>query len=261
MEISLAGKHALVGGSSKGIGRAIATQLALSGARVTLVARSEPILKAAVAELEHAHPAGHSYRCADYSDLKTYSQQIRNWVQSDPVDILVNNTQGPPAGTSLEQTPADYQQAFDLLFQSVVTTTMAALPHMQQQQWGRVINVASVSVREPLGYLALSNTMRSAVVSWGKTLASDVGPYGITVNSVLTGYFDTERLASLNKKKAAQMGIKPEAVTDRLKANVPLGRLGRPEEYGYLAAFLASEQAAYLTGAVIPLDGGLLRSY
>lgn len=261
MEINLKGRHALVGGSSKGIGRAIALQLARSGARVTVAARNSSALQAIVAEMEAHNPAGHHHLCVDYSDFKNYKSAIAAYLNHSPADIVVNNTQGPPAGTSLEQTSESYQSAFELLFQTAVATTTAALPHMQRQQWGRIINVASVSVREPLGYLALSNTMRAAVVSWGKTLASDTGRYGITVNSVLTGYFDTERLAALNDKKAQQMGIAPEAVTARLKEQVPLGRLGRPEEYGFLAAFLASDQAAYLTGAVIPLDGGLLRSY
>lgn len=260
MEISLNGKHALVGGSSRGIGRAIACQLARSGARVTLAARSEKILAQTVAELTLETGIQHGYLAVDYTDLGAYQAQIAKFLENDPVDILVNNTQGPPAGTSLEVGPEDYQRAFDLLFQSVVFTTMKALPHMQRQQWGRIINVASVSVREPLGYLALSNSIRSALVSWAKTLAGDVGPFGITVNSVLTGYFETERLTGLNAKKAEQMGIAPSEVADRLKALVPLRRLGQPEEYGYLAAFLASDRAAYLTGASIPLDGGLLKS-
>ena len=132
---------------------------------------------------------------------------------------------------------------------------------MQQQGWGRIVNVASVSVREPLNYLALSNSIRAGLVSWAKTLAGDVGPMGITVNSVLTGYFNTERLKQLNDKKAETMGNSPEEVTAKLIEQVPVRRLGRPEEYGYLAAFLASDRAAYLNGATIPLDGGLLRSY
>lgn len=260
MDISLKGKHALVGGSSRGIGHAIACQLARSGARVTLAARNEALLATTVAELTRETGTKHGYLVTDYTDLGAYQSQIADFLQRDPVDILVNNTQGPPAGTSLEMGTEDYQRAFDLLFQGVVYTTMKALPHMQQHGWGRIINVASVSVREPLGYLALSNSIRSALVSWAKTLAGDVGPFGITVNSVLTGYFETERLTSLNAKKAEQMGIAPSEVADRLKALVPLRRLGQPEEYGYLAAFLASDQAAYLTGAAIPLDGGLLKS-
>ena len=250
-----------MGGSSRGIGEAIARQLARSGARVTLVARSEGRLASLAEELRRETGEAHGYLAADYNNLESYLPRIEAFLKENPVDILVNNTQGPPAGTSLEMGLDGYQKAFDLLFQTVVHTTLTALPHMQGQGWGRIINVASVSVREPLGYLALSNSMRSALVSWAKTLAGDVGPFGITVNSVLTGYFETERLAGLNAIKAEQMGVPPSEVTDRLKAQVPLRRLGRPGEYGYLAAFLASDQAAYLTGAAIPLDGGLLKSF
>ena len=131
---------------------------------------------------------------------------------------------------------------------------------MQKQAWGRVINVASVSVQEPLNYLALSNSIRAAVVTWAKTLATDVAPSGITVNNVLTGYFDTDRIAQLNAKKAEKMGVDPQEVRDAMEKQVPVGRIGDPKEYGYLVAFLASEQAAYLTGTNIPLDGGLLKS-
>ncbi|MCO5725207.1 SDR family oxidoreductase [Robiginitalea marina] len=261
MQISLEGKHALVGGSSKGIGKAVARQLAESGARVTLVARDEKRLEALAREWEASTGKAHNWLALDYTDLQRYQEQIGAYLRKNPVDILVNNTQGPPAGTTLEKSVDDYQQAFDLLFKSAVYTTLQALPHMQQQGWGRIINIASVSVREPLGYLALSNSIRAAVVSWAKTLAGDVGPMGITVNSVLTGYFDTERLQQLNDKKAETLGVSPAEVTKTLIQQVPVRRLGRPEEYGYLAAFLASDQAAYLTGAAIPLDGGLLRSY
>ena len=131
---------------------------------------------------------------------------------------------------------------------------------MQKQARGRVINVASVSVQEPLNYLALSNSIRAAVVTWAKTLATDVAPSGITVNNVLTGYFDTDRIAQLNAKKAEKMGVDPQEVRDAMEKQVPVGRIGDPKEYGYLVAFLASEQAAYLTGTNIPLDGGLLKS-
>lgn len=261
MNISLEGKHALIGGSSKGIGRAVAVQLAESGARVTVVARSEALLQELVKKLRDTTGRPHDYLALDYTDLPSYRETIHAYLEKNPVDILVNNTQGPPAGTSLEKKTEDYQEAFDLLFQSVVFTTLEALPYMRKQGWGRIINIASVSVREPLGYLALSNSIRAALVSWAKTLAGDVGPDGITVNSVLTGYFNTERLKALNDKKAQTMGISPEEVTGRLISQVPVRRLGKPEEYGYLVAFLASQQAAYLTGTAIPLDGGLLRSY
>lgn len=261
MQISLEGKHALVGGSSRGIGRAIAEEMASSGARVTLVSRNAEALEEITDSLKATSGKDHHWLATDYTDLDSYQKLIRDYLVENPVDILVNNTQGPPAGTSLEKSVEEYQEAFDLLFKSVVFTTLEALPYMRQQGWGRIINVASVSVREPLGYLALSNSIRAALVSWAKTLAGDVGQFGITVNSVLTGYFNTERLQQLNDKKAETMGLSPEQVTENLLQQVPLRRLGRPEEYGYLAAFLASPQAAYLTGAAIPLDGGLLRSY
>ncbi|MGB5652840.1 MAG: SDR family oxidoreductase [Robiginitalea sp.] len=261
MHISLEGKHALVGGSSKGIGRAVAHQLAASGAQLTLAARSETVLKELCDELRERTGKPHRYLVVDYTNLQGYKSIIQKYIKEHPIDILVNNTQGPPAGTSLEKTTEDYQKAFDLLFQTAVYTTEQVLPHMRQCGWGRIINVASVSVREPLNYLVLSNSIRAALVSWAKTLAGDVGPLGITVNSVLTGYFNTERLGALNLKKAESMGISPDEVTGKLLEQVPARRLGRPEEYGYLVAFLASEQAAYLNGAVIPLDGGLLRSY
>lgn len=260
MNITLHGKHALVGGSSRGIGLAIGRQLARCGARVTLAARSEELLQRHVNELNQETGITHQYRVLDYTQPDAYKSVIADLMDSDPVDILINNTQGPPAGTALEMSQEDYQSAFDVLFQNAVYTTLKALPHMQNQGWGRVINVASVSVKEPLGYLALSNSMRSALVSWSKTLAGDVGPNGITVNSILTGYFDTERLAALNEKKGIQMGIPTAEVTEKLKTMVPLRRLGKPEEYGYLAAFLASDLAAYLTGTAIPLDGGLIKS-
>jgi 3-oxoacyl-[acyl-carrier protein] reductase len=261
MTISLEGKMALVGGSSQGIGLAIARQLAESGASVTIMARREDVLKKNVAELAMNSPMQrHQYVVVDYTDFDAFRRIMDNYFKSNNVDILVNNTQGPNAGTPLEKLVDDFQEAFDVLFKSVVYTTQLALAHMQKQGWGRVINVASVSVKEPLPYLVLSNTIRAAVVAWGKSLATEVGPDQVTVNNILTGYFDTKRLNELNRKKAEQQKIEISEVTDHMKANVPLRRLGKPEEYGYLVAFLASDQASYITGCNIPIDGGLLRS-
>ena len=189
MEISLKGKKALVGGSSAGIGWAIAEQLAESGAEVTLVARNEGKLKNLIAELSTDLGQEHNYIIVDFSDFSTFSQQIEAFFSKNKIDILVNNTQGPNAGGALEKKVSDYQEAFDLLFKSVVLTSQLALEHMMDQKWGRIINVASVSVKEPLSYLALSNSIRAAVVTWAKSLAIDVGPHGITVNSILTGFF------------------------------------------------------------------------
>ncbi len=260
MEISLKGKKALVGGSSGGIGKAIAQQLATSGASVTLMSRSEDKLKEIVAELPTDQGQLHDYLVVDFSDYQNYKNIISEYFESHFVDILVNNTQGPSAGNALEKKVDDYQEAFDLLFKTVVCTTELALPHMINNKWGRIINVASVSVKEPLSYLALSNSIRASLVTWAKSLATDVGEQQITVNSILTGYFDTERIAQLNAKKAEQLGISQKDVRADMESKVPVKRIGNPKEYGYLVAFLASEQAAYITGTQIPIDGGLLKS-
>lgn len=260
MNISLKGKKALIGGSSRGIGKAIAEQLAESGASVTLMARSEDKMKAIVKNLATDKGQKHQYLKIDFTNFEAYKAIIFDYFKDNHVDILVNNTQGPEAGGALEKKVEDYQSAFDLLFKSVVFTTELALDHMQKSGWGRIINVASISVKEPLNYLALSNTIRAAVVTWGKGLATDVAKDGITVNSVLTGYFDTERIKQLNAKKAEKMGVSETEVRSTMENSVPTKRIGKPEEYGYLVAFLASEKAAYINGINIPIDGGLLKS-
>lgn len=262
MLVSLKGKNALVGGSSRGIGLAIAQQLAESGASVTIMARSEATLKEIVSQMPlNTSGQSHQYLVVNFSNFDTYKKIIEEYFSTHTVDILVNNTQGPKAGTPLEKEITDYQEAFDVMFKSVVHSTQLALDHMKSKKWGRIINVASVSVKEPLSYLVLSNTIRAAVVAWAKSLATEVGPFNITVNSILTGYFDTERLSELNQKKAEQQKIPVSEVKEHMKAQVPLKRLGKPAEYGYLAAFLASDHASYITGTNIPIDGGLLRSF
>ena len=259
MKIDLTGKNALIGGSSKGIGLGIATELANSGASVCLMARNETKLKEIVDKLPNSE--NHSYLVVDFSKFEDYKIKIDEYIKNNPVDILVNNTQGPPAGNSLSKNIDSYQEAFDLLFKSVVHTTSLVIPGMQKNKWGRIINVTSVSVKEPLNYLVLSNSIRSAVVAWAKSLSVDLGPDGITVNSILTGYFDTERIKELNKEKSKSLNISEAEVLDKMKSLVPASRLGRPEEYGYLVSFLSSDNAAYINGASIPIDGGLLKSY
>ena len=259
MKIDLTGKKALVGGSSKGIGLGIATELANSGASVCLMARNESRLKEIIAQLPSSN--NHSYLVVDFSKFEDFKIKIEEYVKNNQVDILINNTQGPPAGNSLSKNIDSYQEAFDLLFKSVVHTTSLVIPGMQKNKWGRIINVTSVSVKEPLNYLVLSNSIRSAVVAWAKSLSVDLGPHGITVNSILTGYFDTERIKELNKEKSKSLNISEAEVLDKMKSLVPASRLGRPEEYGYLVSFLSSDNAAYINGASIPIDGGLLKSY
>jgi 3-oxoacyl-[acyl-carrier protein] reductase len=259
MKIELAGKKALIGGSSKGIGLGIASQLAESGASVCLMARNESKLKEIVNQLPNSE--NHSYLVVDFSNFEEYKIKIEAYLENNQVDILVNNTQGPPAGNSLSKDIDSYQEAFDLLFKSIVYTTSLVVPKMQNNKWGRIINVTSVSVKEPLNYLVLSNSIRSAVVAWAKSLSVDVAIDGVTVNSILTGYFDTKRIKELNKEKSKSLNISEEEVLEKMKSLVPVNRLGKTEEYGYLVSFLSSDKASYINGASIPIDGGLLKSY
>lgn len=260
MYIHLQHKKAFVGGATSGLGKAIAMELAAAGASVTLVSRNEEKLRDTLAQLAVDLDQKHDYLAVDFTDFMGYKSKIENYFNEHTVDILVNNTNGPAAGTALEKNSEDYRQAFDLLFQSASLTTSLALPHMQRQQWGRIINLTSRTVQEPVDNLVLSNAMRSAVTAWAKSLAGQVAKDNITVNNILTGNFFTERLKSLIEGQAAQKHISFEHALKQMEQQIPAGRTGRPEEMGYLVAFLASEYAAYITGTNITIDGGLMRS-
>ena len=260
MNINLEGHTALVGGATSGLGKAIALQLAACGAKVTLMARSRDKLETVLHELPRDHGQHHDYLAVDFSDFNDYQDRIQAYFDGKTVDILVNNTQGPAAGAVLDKDIADYQGAFDLLFKTYCHTTLLALEGMRRKKHGRIINVSSMSVKEPLPNMALSNSLRAAAINWAKTLASEVAADGITVNNILTGSFDTERLKSLHQKQAEQKGADLEEWRKQAADKIPMKRFGRPEEYGYLAAFLASEYAAYITGTNIPIDGGALQS-
>ena len=260
MKINLKDKKAFIGGSSKGLGYAVAKQLAVCGAMVTLVSRNEPLLKKNMIELKKLTGFNHNYIVVDYNDSEGYNKIITEFFKTNSVDILINNTQGPNAGDVLSVSESDYKNAFNLLFQNTVNTSMAAINGMKKNNWGRIINMASVSVKEPLSYLALSNTIRSAVTSWGKTLSIESGKHNVTVNNILTGFFNTERLKQLNSEKAKKFNVNTDEVFDKMSKMVPLKRIGEPEEFGYLVAFLSSDFADYINGANIPIDGGLLKS-
>ena len=260
MKINLKDKKALIGGSSKGLGYAVAKQLAVCGAMVTLVSRNESLLKKNMIELKKLTGFDHNYIVVDYNDSEGYNKIITGFFKTNSVDILINNTQGPSAGDVLSVSESDYKNAFNLLFQNTVNTSMAAIKGMKKNNWGRIINMASVSVKEPLSYLALSNTIRSAVTSWGKTLSIESGKHNVTVNNILTGFFNTERLNQLNSEKAKKFNVSTDEVFDKMSEMVPLKRIGEPKEFGYLVAFLSSDFADYINGANIPIDGGLLKS-
>jgi 3-oxoacyl-[acyl-carrier protein] reductase len=249
MNLGIEGKVALVMGASRGIGRGIAAALAREGARVGISSRSADALDEAAAAVEgevRAFPA-------DTADLERMRSLPGEVVAAlGPVEILVTNTGGPPSGSALENSPQEWEQAFRSLVLGPRTLIEAVLPGMRERGWGRMVNVSSSSIREPIPSLTLSNANRMAALGLLETLADEVAGDGITVNTVATGMFATERLADLHGSL--------EQAEAAAKERIPAGRLGRPGEYGDLVAFLCSERAAYLTGAVIPLDGGLLRS-
>ena len=246
MKISLEGKSALVGGSSKGIGFGIAKQLAESGASVCLMARDEKKMKELVQSLPSNNSQEHSYLVVDFSDFDSFKKIIDEYLSERHVDILINNTQGVPAGNSLSKSIDDYQNAFDILFKCVVYTSSIALNKMREKGWGRIINLTSISVKEPLNYLVLSNSIRAAVVTWGKSLSVDLAPFGITVNSIITGFIDTEHLAHLNEQKSNTMNIPVSEILEGIKKSIPSNRLGKPSEMGQLATFIASDKASYI---------------
>ena len=260
MEIDLTGKFALVGGATNGIGKAIAIRLAASGASVCIMARNKSKLEKVVNELDRSRNQKHKFLEVDFSNYNLFSKSIKYFFETNHIDILVNNTQGPEGGSALEKSIDDYQSAFDLLFKCAVKTSLLALTNMRDKKWGRIINVASISVKEPLNYLVLSNSLRSALVTWSKTLSVDIAKFNITINNVLTGYFNTERLKQLNSKKAERLGINISKIEDKIKDTIPMKRFGNPEEYANLVCFLASKKSNYITGINIPIDGGLMKS-
>jgi len=260
MIIDLKDKTAWVGGGTSGLGQAIAHRLAESGATVIVVSRTAEKLKKTVAALPAPHRQQHQYLEVDFADFESFKNTVTAFFANNAVDIMVNNTSGPPAGNVLSQTADDYQHAFNLLFQTVQFSTGKALSHMQELQYGRIINLTSRTVKEPADNLALSNAIRAAVTTWGKTLANAVAKDNITVNNILTGNFDTERLRVLFEATAKNRQIPAGQVYEQAKAAIPMQRLGRPEELANIVVFLASEQASYITGTSIAVDGGLIKS-
>jgi 3-oxoacyl-[acyl-carrier protein] reductase len=250
MDLGIEGRVALVMASSKGIGRGVAEVLASEGARVAMASRSREAIDEAASAVS-GEAAGF---VADTSDLERMRELPGEVAEhfSEPATILVLNTGGPPAGGAHEHSIEEWDEAFHSLVLAPRLLTEAALPAMRERGFGRIVNVGSSSTREPIPSLNLSNSLRQAAIGFLKTLAHEVARDGVTVNTILTGRFATERLAS---NWGGWEEMERSAAQD-----VPAGRLGTPEEYGELVAFLCSERAGYLTGAQIPLDGGLLRS-
>ncbi|MCX8142862.1 MAG: SDR family oxidoreductase [Bacteroidia bacterium] len=257
MQISLQGKRAFVCGATQGIGKAIAIQFAKSGASVTLCARNEKALKEVVNELDQSHHQEHSYLCADFSKPDELKKLVEAYTRNFPiVHILVNNTGGPNPGSIVQATSDEFLKAFQMHLMCNHILVQTFLPSMINSKYGRIINIISTSVKQPLPNLGVSNTIRAAVANWSKTLANEVAIYGITVNNILPGATNTQRLQQIIQQKALKNNVSPSIVEEEMKKEIPMKRFAQPEEPAYLATFLASPLAAYITGTNIPVDGG-----
>ncbi len=258
IDFSLQGKNAFIGGASKGIGKATAIALAQAGASCTIAARSTQALAQLCSELDVSTGQQHRYISLDYSNMVELESNITNFLADHKIDfhILVNNTGGPPAGPISNATTEEFMAAYQqhLLANHLLATKL--IPGMIKQAYGRIINIISTSVKIPLEGLGVSNTTRGAVASWAKTLANEVAQYGITVNNVLPGSTDTERLQTIFENKAKKSGQTIEAIISEGIHHVPMRRIGKPEEIAAAVLFLASPAASYITGINLPVDGG-----
>jgi 3-oxoacyl-[acyl-carrier protein] reductase len=260
MDLALQGKIALVLGASKGLGRGIGEALAAEGVAVALLARGKEALDKTVAEITSrgGRALGVSADLNDWSTVARAAEEARATL--GPIDILVNNCGGPPPTRASGVAPEVWEEHFRVMVLSFFRLTDLLLPDMRSRKWGRIINVASESVIQPIPNLALSNSLRAAVVGWAKTLAGEVAAEGITVNTMLPGAFATDRMLQFQRAASQREGITIEELMKRTARNIPVGRVGQPSEFGAAAAFLASPLAGYITGSMIRLDGGAIRS-
>ena len=260
MDLDLSGKHALVCGASEGIGRAAAHELALLGASVTVLARRAEALQAVVDALPARNGQRHGRITADVSQTNALADKVGALAAERRIDILVNNTGGPPGGPVASATADAFLQAFTRHLLANQVLAQAVLPGMQATGWGRIVNVVSTSVREPIQGLGVSNTTRGAVAAWAKTLSREVASQGITVNNVLPGFTETGRIAQIVGDRARNTGKSEQQVADGMKATVPAARFARPEEVAAAIAFLCSPAAGYINGVSLAVDGGRMQS-
>lgn len=248
----------MVCGSTQGLGYACAVELALLGCNVVLVARNEEKLKEVLPTLDQSGGQQHQYLVADFSDTNAVKSAADGFVKNNTVHILVNNTGGPPGGPALTATADDFLIAYNSHLVNNHHLVQAVVPGMKAAGFGRIINIISTSVKSPIAGLGVSNTTRAAVANWAKTLATELGPFGITVNNVLPGFTKTVRADYVIAGKAKAAGIPETEVMKQLVAEIPAGRIGEPAEFGAAVAFLCTPAAAYINGINMPVDGGRL---
>ena len=256
MNLDLSNRNALVCGSTQGIGKATAVTLAKMGANVTLMARNEEKLQAVLSELDTSQGQSHNYACADFSNVENVKSAAQSITANKNIHILINNTGGPAAGSITDASTDAFESAFQMHVVCNQILAQAVTPGMKTDGFGRVVNIISTSVKIPIAGLGVSNTIRGAVASWAKTMSNELGQFGITVNNVLPGFTDTNRLKSLITKKAENQGVSEEQIANGMKAQIPAARFAHAEEVANAAAFLCSPAAAYINGINVPVDGG-----
>ncbi|MBK9402830.1 MAG: SDR family oxidoreductase [Bacteroidetes bacterium] len=257
MDLNLQHKTALVCGSTQGIGRAAAQEIARLGAHVILLSRNEEKLRETLSSLDTSMGQSHKFLAADYSEPNQLKSKIDSLVKSnEPIHILVNNTGGPPGGLISNAKTEEFLAAFSNHLVCNHILVQALLAGMKKEKYGRIINVISTSVKQPLKGLGVSNTIRAAVANWSKTLAGEVAGFGITVNNVLPGATNTQRLQSIIENKSKNSGESENEIVNEMESEIPMGRFADPSEIANAIAFLASPAASYITGINIPVDGG-----
>ena len=261
MDLGIKGKVALVAAASRGLGRAVAAELAAEGASLMLCSRSAETINSTASEIAKATGADVLALPCDVSRPDEVARLVQSGIERfGRIDILVTNAGGPPAGRFESLSPEHWEAAARLTLFSSIELARQVLPGMKQRRWGRILNITSIAVKQPVENLILSNSLRAAVTGFARTLANEVATFGVTVNNIMPGYTRTERVAELSRMMAEKEGITPAEFVARWEAEIPMRRLGTPSEFAALAAFLVSERAAYITGTSIPVDGGWIRA-
>ncbi len=261
MDLGLKSKVALVAAASRGLGRAVAEELAAEGASLVICSRNAETISNTANEITKATGAEVLALAADVSQADDVVRLVRSSIERfDRIDILVTNSGGPPAGQFESFRQEDWEAATRLLLFSAVELARNVLPGMKERRWGRILNITSIAVKQPVENLILSNSLRAAVTGFARTLANEVAPLGITVNNIMPGYTRTERVEELSRMMAEKEGISPAEFVARWEKEIPMRRLGEPREFAALAAFLVSERASYITGTSVPVDGGWIRA-